>query len=372
MPLASVIIPCFNCEEYVQQSVESALRQTVNDIEIICVDNNSKDRTSAILGHLAANDSRIKLVFESESGEGPARDAGFKYSTGKWVYFLDSDDLMQPYLLEEALERGEQAQADIVIFKTEYYENCTGIIRECPECFQTDWINTWIEPGVFNPSANPELIFNSFQNWVHNKLFNHKFLTDNCIHFQHLHRMADVSFTCMALAKSKRIALLDKVMHLYRVGNSNSALNTGDSYPLDIYEAFLFLKTQLIKNNLYSTYRSSFVNWAEEAVAMNLYRSNSLEGFKSLFDVMKKEGLDLLDISDFPETEVVNKIRHECCMSVKEDSLSQTLFKYFYLERRHLRDLEIQNQELNRQIHHLKALRSYRLHEVLVKIRNLF
>lgn len=76
MPKASIIIPCYNAERYLAATVQSALAQTMGDIEIICVDNNSTDGTPKILKELARQDHRIVLAKESEPGEGPTRDHG--------------------------------------------------------------------------------------------------------------------------------------------------------------------------------------------------------------------------------------------------------------------------------------------------------
>ena len=100
MPKASIIIPCYNAEKYLPDTLMSARYQTERDIEIICVDNNSTDATRDILEQAAAEDSRIQVLEEKMPGEGPARQKGFVAATGKWLYFLDADDLMEPQLLE--------------------------------------------------------------------------------------------------------------------------------------------------------------------------------------------------------------------------------------------------------------------------------
>lgn len=340
MPRASIVIPCFNCETFIRETVKSALAQTVRDFELICVDNNSTDTTPQILSELASSDSRIQVISETEPGEGPARDAGLNVSTGEWLYFLDSDDLMKPHLLERAINRGVNADADLVIFRTRYLDNQTGEQRPCPECFETSWIDVWEEPGVFAPRNNPARIFNSFQNWVHNKLYRANFIRNNNIHFQHIHRMADILFTCRALAESRRVALLDKELHLYRTNNPRSALFTADDHPLDFYEAFLALKHQLETSETFNLYHDSFVNWAEEAVAMNLYRSSSFDAFSTILSEMKQTGLEKLGIADFPQDSAYQPLRHDCCMAIKDHSPAEVAFYYFVLERRHMNQLE--------------------------------
>ena len=340
MPRVSVVIPCFNCETFIRDTIQSVLAQSLRDFELICVDNNSTDATPQILQELASRDARIRVLSEAEPGEGPARDAGLNAAAGEWLYFLDSDDLMKPMLLERAVNRGKNADADLVIFRTRYLDNQTGEQRPCPECFETSWISVWEEPGVFTPYHNPSRIFNSFQNWVHNKLYRARFIKGSNIHFQHIHRMADILFTCRALAESQRIALLDKELHFYRTNNLRSALFTTDEHPLDFYEAFLALKHQLEADGTLELYRDSFVNWAEEAVAMNLYRSSSFETFMTIFNEMKRGGLAELGIADFPRDRAYQPLRHDCCMAIKDLSPAEVAFFYFVLERHHMNQLE--------------------------------
>ena len=96
MPRASIIIPCYNAEKYLSDTLRSAQSQTERDIEIICADNNSTDSTRDILEKAAQEDSRIRILEEKTPGEGPARQAGLAAATGTWLYFLDADDLMSP------------------------------------------------------------------------------------------------------------------------------------------------------------------------------------------------------------------------------------------------------------------------------------
>lgn len=360
MPRASVIIPCFNCETFIRDTVRSVLAQSFRDFELICIDNNSTDDTPKILSELAHMDARIRVIPEAEPGEGPARDAGLDAATGEWLYFLDADDLMKPELLERAINRGEQTGADIVIFKTRYLDNQTGEQRPCPECFETTWIDDWAEPGVFTPRQNPSRIFNSFQNWVHNKLFRADFIRKSDIHFQHIHRMADILFTCRALAEARRIALLDKELHLYRTNNPRSALFTADEHPLDFYDAFLALKRRLEASETIGLYSDSFVNWAEEAVAMNLYRSSSFEAFSTIVDEMKRGGLEELGIADFPRERAYQPLRHDCCMAIKDLSPAEIAFYYFVLERRHMNQLETE-------ISRIKVSATHRVGKLITK-----
>ena len=188
MPRASIIIPCYNADRFVEETVRSAQRQTVDDIEIICVDDGSSDGTLATLKRLASSDARIRVIERENGGEGPARDTGLDAATSPWLYFLDADDLMEPTLLEESIAACERDQSDIVVFKTTTLDMQTGEERSCWYSFQRDWM----PDSCFRPQDHPQHVFTSFQNWVHNKLFRASFVHEHDLHMQHVHRTADL------------------------------------------------------------------------------------------------------------------------------------------------------------------------------------
>lgn len=96
----SVIIPCYKVEEYIKACLDSVLRQGYVDWEAICVDDGSPDKTGAILDEYAAMDGRIKVIHQENGGLSAARNAALKIAQGEWLYYLDSDDLMPPNMLE--------------------------------------------------------------------------------------------------------------------------------------------------------------------------------------------------------------------------------------------------------------------------------
>jgi len=105
MPLVSIIMPAYNAEKTVKDSVLSALNQTYTDFELIIIDDGSKDRTTEILKELAMTDSRIRILRNSPNqGVSASRNRGISEATGEWIAFLDSDDLWREDKLSLQLE----------------------------------------------------------------------------------------------------------------------------------------------------------------------------------------------------------------------------------------------------------------------------
>ena len=115
-PVASVIIPCYNVERYVESALGSVLSQTFPDFEVIAVDDGSSDGTGAILARLAAADARIKVLSQANRGVSAARNRGMDAACGKYLFFADPDDRTHPEMLAKGVAEMERSGADMCIF----------------------------------------------------------------------------------------------------------------------------------------------------------------------------------------------------------------------------------------------------------------
>ena len=115
-PKASVIIPCWNVEKWVEDAVKSVLRSTFSDFEIIAVDDGSTDSTGSILERLAEDDARVRVVHQANRGLSGARNSGLDVARGEYVFFLDSDDTFEPEFLSLGVDEMSATGADFCIF----------------------------------------------------------------------------------------------------------------------------------------------------------------------------------------------------------------------------------------------------------------
>lgn len=116
-PVVSVVIPVYKVEPYLTRCVDSVLSQTLMDIEIILVNDGSPDNCPQICDTYAAMDSRVRVVHKENGGLASARNAGMEIAVGKWLFFLDSDDWLEPDGLESLYNVGEQHQVDFVRYR---------------------------------------------------------------------------------------------------------------------------------------------------------------------------------------------------------------------------------------------------------------
>ena len=123
-PLVSVIIPVYNTAPYLCACLDSVINQTLKEIEIICVNDGSTDNSLSILEEYYGSDSRITIVSKGNSGLSSSRNVGLEYAQGEYVQFLDSDDLLELYALDELYHYAKQETLDILFFNAaSFYES---------------------------------------------------------------------------------------------------------------------------------------------------------------------------------------------------------------------------------------------------------
>ena len=139
MPKISVIIPVYNTEKYIKKCLDSVINQTLNDIEIICVNDCSSDNSLLILKEYAKKDDRVKLIdLPQNQGAGDAKNAGLKIAQGEYIGFVDSDDYIDLNYYEELYKKAKENDADIVKSKllileidgTKKISNLNSLIKE--------------------------------------------------------------------------------------------------------------------------------------------------------------------------------------------------------------------------------------------------
>ena len=112
----SVIIPVYNVEQYLYKCLESVVNQTLEDIEIICVNDGSTDKSLDTLHEFAQKDSRIKVFSQTNQGQSVAKNRGMQYAAGEYIFFCDSDDYVEENALEKLYRKAKEYNLDILRF----------------------------------------------------------------------------------------------------------------------------------------------------------------------------------------------------------------------------------------------------------------
>ncbi len=123
MPKVSVIIPVYNTEQYVAKTIESILNQTLYDIEIILINDGSKDNSLSILEHYSVIDDRVRLINQDNKGLSVSRNIGIEASKGEYIFFMDSDDLLDKNTLEQCYKKSHDNNLEFVFFDADAFSD---------------------------------------------------------------------------------------------------------------------------------------------------------------------------------------------------------------------------------------------------------
>jgi len=252
--MVSVIMPVYNAARYLDASLGSVLRQTLTQIEIILVDDGSTDDSLAVMKRYQAADQRVSVIQQPNAGAGVARNAGLKVATGKYLSFLDADDIFEPDMLRAAYEHAVALDADICIFRALDFSDKTGRL----------WINHNCHPSDFpgQPFRFEDVTGNPFHimGFAWDKLFRRDFVVAGGFQFQALPNANDALFTYSALLQAKRIGFLNRQLVRRR-------LETGANISQDVDRAWQAewryesaLKAYLEQSGLWARYRVDFLN----------------------------------------------------------------------------------------------------------------
>lgn len=304
--MISVIIPTYNVEDYIYICLNSVLKQTYTNFEIICIDDYSTDSTVEILEYYAKKDSRVKIIKNSENrGPGYSRNQGLKEAKGKYVFFLDSDDWLSPNAFELLHSKSEELDLDLLIYKAiVYYDNETNFGNE--GMYDMDFMIKY-ENKVFNHLDLPsnEVFSISVAPW--NKLYKKSFLDENNIRFSNENLIQeDNPFFYECILKAEKVSFLNKYLH-NRNRHENSIMGSlGDKRLFDRLKiADLMIKLFLSNKEWYNRYKHNLFSGIVSNHLMNQaydliedkYKEEMFIGVKNTFDKFYSYGLkdDILE-----------------------------------------------------------------------------
>lgn len=228
-PSVSVILPMYNSQRYIESCVRSVLNQTFREFELICVDDCSTDDTLKIVTELAKKDQRIRAVKlpKNSGGASEPRNTGIRLSRGKYISFIDSDDMYTPTALQELVTEAEKFQADVVHTEQVYFPE-NQVIDVTP---QTKFTTFSKEKGGFckeafletdNLAQRVQMFYQGrFFGWVHNKMYRRDFIVEKNIKFDNLLTSEDIIFYFKVMCTAPRVVRVPNIIYIYR-HNPNS------------------------------------------------------------------------------------------------------------------------------------------------------
>ena len=259
--LISVIIPVYNVENFLYVCLNSVLKQTYQDFEIICIDDASTDSSLEILEYFAQKDSRVKILKnDSNKGPGYSRNKGLGIAKGKYISFLDGDDWFSPNTFEISIKKIKQDNLDFLIFKNiVYYDEPQEFGFE--EYYDMEFMDKF-NNQVFNhwDLDKTKLFFVSNAPW--NKLYLKSFLDDNNIRFPNENLIhEDNPFFYKAIISAKRVSIIDRYLHNRR-RRDGSIMTLNDKRLFDFIDISYKLLDVFFENKeFYEYYKNEVLDY---------------------------------------------------------------------------------------------------------------
>lgn len=219
----SVILPAYNVEEYVSESIESILNQTGVSYEVIVVNDGSKDSTLQVLNQVFGNEDRVRIINQENQGSGYARNNGLLHAKGDYVYFMDPDDKIKSGMFLQIFStiRSTEYNPDIVLFYFDRIdENGKPLLSSKEDNIKSSKNLVGNEEIMQNLE---QIYFDSlfFPPWT--KLIKREFLINNNLKFTNQKTGQDALFSISLMPLAETLLWLPQSYYLYRVGREGSA-----------------------------------------------------------------------------------------------------------------------------------------------------
>ncbi len=246
----SLIIPVYNVEKYIYKCLKSAVNQTFKDMEIIIVNDGSKDNSYKIIEKYKNKYDNIKVINQENSGLSSARNTGIKISCGKYIAFADSDDYFSKRFIEYMYTTAEKKNCDIVV--------CG--FKRISESKKLKIKNKPLKTKIFSSEKALKILIEDvfINNFAWNKLYKRDLFTENNIYFPVGKTYEDMYVSYRLFHKSNKIAVINKKLYCYvqrkKSITSSFTEKNFDDIKLGLYD----MKNYLLENKIYNKYAFSY------------------------------------------------------------------------------------------------------------------
>lgn len=296
----SVVIPVYNVKPYLERCVQSVLRQTHKDIEVILVDDGSKDGSGELCDQIALTDKRIRVIHQENQGLSGARNTGIRNATGEYIIFLDSDD---EWLLDNGLEELIQAGAasDLIVFRTtDIWSDGRHEKRKAYDVENIDKLPD--AQTVFTHLVKTQQLH--FAAWT--VMVRRSILIEHDIYFPSRLISEDLFWSLHLWQSVKSV----KVLNLYFLGYQHREGSITTSPSIRVYNSydtiFTYWKEQISNNCTNATAVAAYLAdmWVSRGYAFNMLKKTDKT---AALDILKKH-VDLLQYATTPKSKRVKEL----------------------------------------------------------------
>lgn len=290
MTKLSIIVPVYNVEKYLPKCLESLIKQTLKDIEIICINDGSMDNSLAILKEFASKDSRIKIIDNQHQGVAKTRNTGIEQSTGEYIGFVDSDDYIDIDFFEKLYNSATKSNSDIAIASILKHKNFFNIYNAK---YTKEETAITIQDKIKLCEDKKHFFF-----YAWNKIYHSGFIKENNIKFSEGQIYEDVMFAIKALYYSNKIISVYGTKYHY-IEHENSLTKykdkTGEKEH-DLIKAYSELQEFCNSKNIEIPERLNYYTKENFGFILNLYKGKYQSKIQ-LFNIFT-----IATISNYSET----------------------------------------------------------------------
>lgn len=263
-PKISVIMPVYNTESYLVQSIKSVLKQSFKDFEFIIVNDASTDNSLKVINKYAAQDKRIRVFnMPKNSGAGAARNEGIRHIRGDYVLFVDSDDWMLSDMLEELYKQSVTYDLDMVLSDALVFDDSTQKLN-----FNWGWypfldveLLQRNNLEIFSYRDLPDDFFQIATKYPWNKLIRASLIKKYDLQFTHHKKHNDSIFITKAMLRAKRIGYVPQKLYVYREKRAGALTNQYIEDWQSVYEVFSVIKEDIENIEAYNLLKESLNKW---------------------------------------------------------------------------------------------------------------
>lgn len=226
-PKVSVVIPCYNVEKYLHQCLDSVVNQTLKELEIICVNDGSKDSTLDIIKEYAAKDPRVSYIDKPNAGYGDSMNKGFNKATGEYIGIIESDDYADLDMFEKLYNCAKEHDLDVVKSGFYYYYS-KGEERSVPNPIASPVMSGRTFCPMKDFKAKMEMVeFFNIKPTIWSAIYRKDFIRGNHIGFNNTPGASfqDTSFNFKVWVCAQRVRLMEECFLHYRQDNEASSIN---------------------------------------------------------------------------------------------------------------------------------------------------
>lgn len=320
MDKISIIIPVYNVEKYIHTSIESVLNQTYSNLEIILVDDGTKDNCGKICDEYKKKDNRIKVIHQENMGLAEARNSGMKIATGKYIMFLDSDDFYEKNSCEVLYNEITKRDADFVI------GNYIHVDTE-----GNKWENPLFDAKIY---TNFKLSIRDYQksffvmnSVVWNKIYKREFIEKMNLKFIKGTLAEDAIFSTFCYVHSSNAYFINDIVYNYRQNAANSTISTTctKKYFEKIDEAYKLIFENFETTNNIGFYRYFYARIMPYLLC-KIIDSEALETDEEKIDVIKMLKWFFKQKEEY-DVYVVNEMLNEIVNNILEENYENALKK---------------------------------------------